>query len=177
MKWNVRSKISVGSVFIALVLLIWASFFAFLFINCIKSYIKYDLNHFDLIYGELTFQKYEKISQKAGAVFEIYFEEYEEPFAIDNITSKRADKTLLGELRAGDSVALYFCEKSVGKYMYEICEMKADAGEILNLSDYVAENQNNQMVGMFVVPILGLLGIVLGVKVLLWLWEYRGFYF
>ena len=51
--------------------------------------------------------------------------------------------------------------------MYEICEMKADAGEILNLSDYVAENQNNQMVGMFVVPILGLLGIALGVKELL----------
>ena len=169
MKWNVRSRISVGSVFIALVLLIWVSFFAFLFVNCIKSYVKYDVDHSDLIYRELTFQKYEKISQKAGAVFEIYFEEYEEPFAIDNITQKRADKALLQELRTGDSVALYFCEKSVGKYMYEICEMKADAGEILNLSDYVAENQNNQMVGMFVVPILGLLGIALGVKALLWL--------
>jgi hypothetical protein len=164
MKWNVRSKISVGSVFIALVLLIWASFFAFLFINCIKSYIKYDLNHFDLIYGELTFQKYEKISQKAGAVFEIYFEEYEEPFAIDNITSKRADKALLGKLCAGDSVALYFCEKSVGKYKYEICEMKSDAGAVLHLSDYIEVNQNNQVTGMIIVPILGLLGVALGVK-------------
>lgn len=164
MKRNVRSRISAGAVFIVLVLLIWASFFAFLFVNCIKSYMKYDLNHSDLIYRELTFQKYEKISQKAGAVFEIYFEEYEEPFAIDNITSKRADKALLGKFCAGDSVALYFCEKSVGKYKYKICEMKSDAGAVLHLSDYVEENQNNQMVGMIVVPILGLLGIALGVK-------------
>jgi hypothetical protein len=118
-------------------------------VMCIGFYSGFDIDYDDVQYEELTFNKHEVVSVgKGGSLHIIYFDEYAIPFEISNITNKKLDKQALGELEAGEIIKVYYFESSSKNYEYEICEMKSASKTLLSLSDYVAANQNNQVVGI-----------------------------
>lgn len=156
----------IGVVAIIVVLLLIIGLFAFLLINCITNYSDFDINYSDLIFQELAFVRYERIPQgKSSYAYDIYFKEYEKPFRIDSIASKKVDKVALKLLTEGQVIQVYLHQQSYeNSDYYEICEMFYNNTEILSLSNYVEVNQNNQIVGMIVCPLL-----ILSCSFLLWL--------
>ncbi len=116
------------------------------------------------MYEELTFRKYEKLDgYKTDKKYIVYFEEYEKPFEISTISDKKLDKTSLGNLTKGESIKVYYKDTSSKnkKYDYVICEFSHDSAVLLSLSDYVETNQNNQIAGMIVCPIMVIVGLFL----------------
>lgn len=129
--------------------------FLFSFFNCISLYSEFDIEYSELIYEELTFRKYETTNgYKSDKKYVVYFEEYEKPFEISTISDEKLDKTSLASLIKGESIKVFYKENSSKKYDYEICEFSHDDVVLLSLSDYVETNQENQLVGMVVCPIL-----------------------
>ncbi len=152
-------------VFIAITIM-----FAVLFFNCIRAYSEFDIGHGDLTYEELTFDKFKIIDlRKSNDIYEIYFKEYSEPFYISGIVLKKLDKDALAGLKQGEIAKVYYCQSSHRDYDHSICEMSCDSAMILGLSDYIEENQNNQIVGMIVCPILVLCGLFVIVYIVFWL--------
>ena len=139
--------------------------FTFMFVNSIISYPEFDLEYNDLIYEELTVERYEKIRIRTGKVghgyrYIVYFEEYDKPFNISNIADRRLNTTHFECLTNGEKLKVYYKESSSTKYDYELCEIIHGSTVLLSLDDYVKTNQDNQMAGMFVWPILAICGIV-----------------
>ena len=167
-----RSKIFTSKMWtrtIACVFLLFSSLsvlaFTFMFVNSIISYPEFDLEYNDLIYEELTVERYEKIRIRTGNVghgykYIVYFEEYDKPFNISKIADKRLNKTHFECLTNGKKLKVYYKEISSTKYDYELCEIIHGSTVLLSLDDYVKTNQDNQMAGMFVYPILAIFGIV-----------------
>ncbi len=136
--------------------------FLFLFFKSISLYSKFDIEYSELICEELTFSKYEKLDgYKADKKYIVYLEEYEKPFEISTISDKKLDKTSLANLKKGESIKVFYKETSSKKYDYEICEFSYNDVVLLSLSDYVETNQNNQIAGMIVCPILVIMGLFL----------------
>lgn len=159
-------KISFGIIITIFGLL--AGFFCFLFFNCINVYNSFNIQYEDLIYEELTFEKYEKIHKgKNGSLYEIYFEEFNKPFEVSVITQKMLDKEALNELESNTIVEVYYHESTSKSYIYEICEMKRNSVEFLSLENYKKVNQNNQIVGMILCPLL-----IIGSAFLIWMYVY-----
>ncbi|MBO5261772.1 MAG: hypothetical protein J6B45_01875 [Clostridia bacterium] len=94
-----------------------------LLLFCIYCYFWFDVDYSELTYSQLTFKEY-KVAHVRGEFYEIYFQEYEDPFEISVITAMRTNKTALKSLKANDTVDVYFCENSSSKYNYTICEIK-----------------------------------------------------
>lgn len=134
----------------------------FFFVNCITLYSKFDVEYNDLMHEKLTFVQYEKIRMgKGGHAYKIYFKEYEEPFLIDNITIKRVDGIALSNLTKNGIVEVYYWESSNKNYEYEICEMSSQKVIPLSLDGYIGANQDNQIIGMILCPIMTLLSLFL----------------
>lgn len=134
--------------------------YVFLFFNCIELYSKYDLDHSSLMHQKLTFVSYEKIRMgRNGRGYEIYFAEYETPFIIDNISSKKVDITALGNLSSNTIVDAYYCDSSNGKYEYELCQIGSQTNMPFSLDDYIKANQNNQIIGMITCPVMTCLAL------------------
>lgn len=133
-----------------------AALFLFLFFNCIRLYQKFDsITYDDLYHEEVTFDRFKKISKgKGGAVYEIHVKEYANPFQVDNISSKKLNKTSLKELKENEKLQIYFSESSHKDYDYVLCEVSRDTDVLLSLSDYIKTNRNNQLLGMIISPIL-----------------------
>ena len=132
--------------------------FAFMFCNSFYFYSEFDLEYSDLTYEELTFDRFEKKrSGKSSWRYEIYFDEYDKPFEISTITNKKLDKKSLEGLMNGEIIKVYYCDTSNRNYDYEICEFSSDSTVLLSLADYVETNQDNQIAGMIVCPILMLM--------------------
>lgn len=129
--------------------------FVFFFFGCIERYSQYDVDYSALKYEKLTFADYQKITMgKGGYGYEIYFQEYETPFLINNITSKMVDKTALANLSPNAIVDVYFWESSNRNYQYDICQMRCQTSTTLSLDDYINVNQDNQIIGMITCPIM-----------------------
>jgi len=159
----------IGSFLIITLLIFVICLFSNLFINCIKLYSAFDIDYNDLRYAELTFEKYELIKKyKSGDFYEIYFEEYDKPFEISSITKKEVDKNLLNNLKYKDKVKVYFIDNSSQKYPYEICEMKSKNAILLELSNFKDANQENQVVGMIMCPIMILAVLCLMILYIRW---------
>lgn len=127
----------------------------FFFFGCIERYAEFDLDYGALKYEKLTFINYREIKMgKNGRGYEIYFEGYETPFLVNNITSKKVDKTALASLSKNAIVDVYFWESSNGKYAYDLCEMRCQNNIPLSLDNYIDVNQNNQIIGMIICPIM-----------------------
>lgn len=132
--------------------------FTFMFLNSFYFYNEFDLDYGDLTYEELTFDRFEKKrSGKSSWRYEIYFDEYDKPFEISTITNKKLDKKALEGLMNGEIIKVYYCDTSNRNYDYEICEFSSDSTVLLSLADYVETNQDNQIAGMIVCPILMLM--------------------
>ena len=85
-----RKGVKTGTACLVLFIASVALLFAFLFLNSIFSYSNFDIEYSDLIYGELTFDRYEKLYRyKGGDQYEIYLEEFEAPFSINPILNKK----------------------------------------------------------------------------------------
>ena len=148
------SKI-VGRIIILSILLSCSVLFTWLFFNCIKLYNGYNFEYSDLIYKELTYVKYDKKSfGKSGYKWEIYFEEYDNPFEINSITLKKINKDEVNKLSSGTVLKVYFCESDSKHYEYEVCDMKYGSINLLLLKDFIKVNQNNQVIGMIICPIM-----------------------
>ena len=132
--------------------------FSGLFINCIKLYGTFDVTYEVLTHQNLTFDKYEMNGEDT---YGIYFKEYDTPFEISSITQKEFNKKELAKLEAGTIVEAYYTNSDSKKFNYEICEMKKDSIIYLTLNDFVKVNQNNQVVGMIMCPIMVAGSIVL----------------
>ena len=159
-----KKSIGIKTAFVAVALFFLAisGIFGFLFVNCINLYAEFDVAYSDLMYEELTFVKYETISMgKSGREYRLYFEEYEEPFQVDNISSKKLNKTALDNLTEKTLVKVYFDESSSKKYKYKICDFSSGSTVLLGLDDYIKVNQDNQIVGMIAFPILSACGLFL----------------
>lgn len=129
--------------------------FSWLFINCINLYNSFDVQYSELMSEKLTFNRYETIPMaRGGDIYEIYFEEYDHPFEVSRITQKELNKKELAKLTKGTTFNVFYRDSDSKKYEFEICEMKSDSVIILTLSDFVRVNQNNQIVGMILCPIL-----------------------
>ena len=139
-----------------------AALFLFLFFNCIRLYQKFDsITYDDLYHEEVTFDRFEKISKgKGGSVYEIHVREYEKPFQVSNISSKKLNKTTLKELKENEKLQIYFSESSHRDYDYVLCEVSRDTDVLLSLSDYIKTNRNNQLLGMIISPIFVLLCVI-----------------
>lgn len=136
--------------------------FTFMFLNSFYFYNEFDLDYGDLIYEELTFDRFEKKrAYKSSIRYEIYFNEYDKPFEISTISNKKLDKEALKSLNEGAIIKVYYCDTSNRNYDYEICEFSSESTMILSLADYVKTNQNNQIAGMIVCPILILISAFL----------------
>ena len=132
----------------------------FLFFNCVERYSQFDVEYSDLKHERLTFVQYEKIKMgKGGYAYKIFFQEYEEPFLIDNITIKRVDRWALESLPKNRVVEVYFEESSNRNYKYEICEMSSQTIIPLSLDGYIGANQDNQILGMIFLPIMTVLSL------------------
>ena len=143
--------------------------FGFLFFNCIKEYKEYDIGYNDLKCETLTFDRYEQIIRsKGGDIYEIYFEEYDIPFEIDNITQKELNKKGLNKITKGDSLKVFYRESDSKKYDYEICQLLDDNIVYLDFKDYISVNRTNQVIGMIVCPILVLFSVFL-VSFFIWM--------
>ena len=148
------SKI-IGRAIIGLILGSCIILFTWLFFNCIKLYNTFDVEYSDLTYKELTFNKcVKKSSGKSGYKLEVYFFEYDDPFEVSSITFKKVNKEELYNLNNGDVLQVYFCASDSKHYTYEICDMKYGSINLLLLSDFVKVNQNNQVIGMILCPIM-----------------------
>lgn len=129
--------------------------FSWLFIHCINLYNSFDVQYSELVSEELTFNRYETIPMaRGGDIYEIYFEEYDHPFEVSRITQKELNKKELAKLTKGTIFNVFYRDSDSKKYEFEICEMKSDSVIILALSDFVRVNQNNQIVGIILCPIL-----------------------
>ncbi|MBO5715979.1 MAG: hypothetical protein J6S23_06260 [Clostridia bacterium] len=136
--------------------------FTFMFCNSFYFYSEFDLDYSDLTYEELTFDRFEKKrAYKSSTRYEIYFNEYDKPFEISTITNKKLDKSALSGLKENEVMKVYYREASSKNYDYVICEIKTDTVTLLSLADYVETNQNNQVAGMIVCPILMLMSLFL----------------
>lgn len=154
-----KSKADIASRnFVIAIILFWlacAIACVFFFFGCIEWYSQYDLDHSSLMHEKLTFVNYERIATgRSGYSYEIYFAEYKTPFIIDNISSKKVDKTALGNLSPNTMVDVYFGDSSNGKYEYELCELRSQTYVPFSLEDYIAANQDNQITGMIICPIM-----------------------
>lgn len=145
-------------IFILLVLLLFLALFVFLFINNIyyHSYFK-ELECSDVMYEELTFEKYKKIrgSRHSSPRYEIYFYEYDDPFEITGIVINKFDEEALNNLVRNQKIQVYYEDD------YDICQMKCGSITLLSFSDYKEENIENQALGIIISPILMLMVIFL----------------
>lgn len=155
-----KNKLAPILTIVILILLI--TLFSLGFVNCIKYYEEFDVEYEELLHDEFTFKKYEKINRgKSGQIYEIYFEEYSKPFEVSNITQIHLNKNGLNKLMAGEIVEVYYLQNHSGNYTYEILEMSTGSTILLSLDDYITVNQNNQIVGMIICPILGIIALFL----------------
>lgn len=159
-----------GYVFMMCVFLVFVlafmGLFTFLFFNSISLYPEFDISYDDLSYAELSFCKYERIQgHKSNGRYVVYFEEYEKPFEINSIADKKLDRKALDSLKRFDKIKVYYGPSSRHDCEFEIVEMSHGQTTLLSLSDYVKTNQNNQIAGMIVSPILILCGLI----IVLWL--------
>lgn len=145
----------IGQIVITTILSLCSILFSWLFVNCINLYNSFDVQYSELVYEQLTFDRYETIPMaKSGDLYEIYFEEYDHPFEVSSITQKELNKKELTKLTEGTIFNVFYRDSDSKKYEFEICEMKSDTIIILTLTDFVRVNQNNQIVGMILCPIL-----------------------
>ncbi len=151
-------KKRIGMIFVLLVLLLFLAFFVFLFINNIyyHSYFK-ELEISDVMYEELTFEKYEKIRGRRhrSPRYEIYFYEYDEPFEITGIVINKFDEEALNLLVRKQKIQVYYEDD------YDICQMKCGSITLLSFSDYKEKNVENQIIGMIISSIFMLIFIFL----------------
>lgn len=151
-------KKRIGMIFVLLVLLLFLAFFVFLFINNIyyHSYFK-ELEISDVMYEELTFEKYEKIRGRRhrSPRYEIYFYEYDEPFEITGIVINKFDEEALNLLVRKQKIQVYYEDD------YDICQMKCGSITLLSFSDYKEKNVENQIIGMIISSISMLIFIFL----------------
>ena len=132
--------------------------FTFMFCNSFYFYSEFDLDYSDLTYKELTFDRFEKKrSGKSSWRYEVYFNEYDKPFEISTITNRKLDKEALKSLKEGEIIKVQYRDASNRNYDYVICEFSSDSTVLLSLADYVKTNQDNQIAGMVVCPILMLM--------------------
>lgn len=154
-----KSKADIASRnFVIAIILFWlacAIACVFFFFGCIERYSQFDLDYGELKYEKLTFVNYEKIKMGRGGIgYEIYFKEYEMPFLINNLTSKMVDEKALGNLSTNSIVDVYFWESSNRNYRHDLCQLQSQNNIPLSLADYIDVNQNNQMIGMIICPIM-----------------------
>ena len=102
----------------------------------------------DIVYEECTFVRYEIKKTKSARIYRIEFEEYEEYLEIDNIVSKHVNKTVLGGLRAGDTVTVSYDEDG------DVYSMARGDSYILSYEDYLSAHESNHRNGMIIAPIL-----------------------
>lgn len=153
-------------IFLIFCFLLFLAFGIVMFSNSVSLYLKFDVDYNDVYYEELTFDRYEiEVVRYAGGTtihtehtYEIYFKEHENPFVVDSISKREFDKDFLPQIEEGSIMKVYYLESSSKKYDYEICEISCDSKVLLNLSDYVRLNQNNQIVGMVLFPIMTVMG-------------------
>ena len=136
-----------------------AVFFFLLFVNCIFFYIHY--NNFrpqDLTQEQLTFQRYEYVSEYKSKRYEIYFTEYEKPFVVDTIADSKMDRDALKSLAPNTVVTVYYDNTSYKDYDYEICHLTAEDLSVLTFDEFIKANKENQITGLIFLPIfVGLL--------------------
>ena len=151
-------KKRIGMIFILLVLLLFLALFMFLFINSIYYYSYYkELEYSDVMYEELTFEKYEMIrgGRYSSTRYEIYFYEYDEPFEVSSFVLNKFDRDALNDLGRNQKIQVYYEDD------YDICQMKCGSITLLSFSDYKEENIENQALGIIISPILILMVIFL----------------
>lgn len=149
-----------GAIFMLVVILATLALFTLLFYDSISDYSEFDVDYSDLMYEELSFERYEKIpGYKGHYKYVIYFDEYEKPFEISSIADKKLDKAALDQLTENERLGVYYRETSSEKYQYEICEINHNSTTLLILSDYRETNQSNQILGMIVCPIMIVLSL------------------
>ena len=135
---------------------IGAILFLIFFVLFVNSYLGFDLSYEDLSYEELTFDRYEFISGR-NARYDIFVKEYSKPLEVSNITQKGLKRIALTQLKENDVVKVYYRESSDDDYQFTLCEIKSDDVTVLSLSDYVAVNKSNQVIGMVICPIMSFL--------------------
>ena len=165
-----------GMIAMALFFLMLSGLFGYCFLSCIRAYSEYDLEYSDLTYAELTFDHSERRGVgKSGYEYKIYFKEYAEPFQVDQITVKKLNEKELKRISDQAVLRVYYQESFSKKYEYRICEMHHENVALLTLDDYIRVNQNNQVIGMIVAPILALCGLFLaGMCTFGLLFQYKG---
>ena len=150
-----KKKTVINLILLIVVLLAGFILSIFSFINSIQAYSRFEVAYDKLKYEQLTFEKYEVVQKyKTGTTYAIYFEEYEAAFCIGPITQKKLNKTAVKELSAGKKIEIYYRNSNSPNYIFDICEMKDNDNIFLALEDYQSVNQNNQIIGMIVSPIM-----------------------
>jgi hypothetical protein len=114
-----------------------------------------------LVYEECTFVEADKVVSTGrysrNVRYDIYVEEYEEPFKIYSVTLRAVDKTELLSIRAGETIKVSL--KESGKKYYAIVAMYCGDKCILDYEDYLREHEENDTLGCIVCPLMILFGL------------------
>ena len=114
-----------------------------------------------LVYEECTFVEADKVVSTGrysrNVRYDIYVEEYEEPFKIYSVTLRAVDKTELLSIRAGETIKVSLEES--GKKYYAIVAMYCGDKCVLDYEDYLREHEENDTLGSIVCPLMILFGL------------------
>ena len=118
----------------------------------------------ELVYEEVTFERYEIRKHKSGRSYLVYIEEYGDELEIDSIVAiNKVDKEILDGLRAGDRVTVSHDEDG------DVYSMAYGDSYILSYEGFLSAHESNDRLGMIIMPILLCLsvGLLVG-NCLLW---------
>ena len=154
-----KKKIDISLILLIVLLSLGLLLFGGMFINSIQNYSRFgNISYDDLEYEQLTFKKFKFVSgYKISPTYEIYFEEYEEAFCMQNHTLTALNETALKQLKSGEIVELYYKNAKDKNYIFDICEINNEDTIFLSLEDYKRVNQNSEIVGLIIGPIFFLL--------------------
>lgn len=111
-------------------------------------YPTYDIEYSDLMHEELTYKGYGKNIRKEG--YQIYFEEYHDPFYITSIANRQVNREELEDLERGTKFSVYYRTSLEKQFEYDLCEMTNETVNIIALEDYLRANSTNEL-GLIIV--------------------------
>ena len=150
------------------VLLALTVLFVCLLVANIEKYSSLDITYASVRCESLSLDHYtKKTHARAGVDYVIYVKEYDVPFEFLGVSEDVLDRDALEALNEGDAITVCFRPEGTADLYYEICEISHGGVTILSLSDYIAFNRADCILGFVFCPFL-----ILCLLFLMWIFCY-----
>ena len=131
----------------------------FALVSSIQNYLSPDMGYEDLIYKELTYDRYELVKRRWHIYERVvgcnaYFQEYDEPIPFLEADLDEIDFDALDKVSTNETVRVYITTDYAPAKEYVICEMTTDSDVILSFSDHTAIVNENQFAGIIICSVM-----------------------